>query len=188
MTYDRAPFGPGKPSDTVSVYSSADLKTWRLESNVGPVGLNAECPDLFELPVDGKPTMRHWVLVFGDGQYIVGSFDGKTMTNLEGKPASTQDYVRSIFGQNSYHGPNYFGTPYYATQTFSDVPAGDGRRIQIAWMRGSDLRGHAVQPANDVPAGTDLEDHGRGPAAVLQPGSRNRRACIKNRIPIPPWL
>ena len=29
-----------------------------------------------------------------------------------------------------------YGANYYAVQTYSDIPAGDGRRIQIAWMNG----------------------------------------------------
>ena len=167
--YDRDRFGAGQASDTVSIYSSADLKAWRLESNFGSVGLNAECPDLFELPVDGNEADRKWVLVFGDGRYIVGKFDGKTVTNLAGKPATTQDYVRSVFGQNSFHGRNYFGTPYYATQTFSDVPKADGRRIQIAWMRGSDFAGMPFNQQMTIPIELSLRTTEEGPRLFFNP-------------------
>jgi fructan beta-fructosidase len=80
--------------DHIRFYSSADLKTWKLESefgkNVGAHGGVWECPDLFELPVAGVPGTKKWVLLVsinpgapngGSGtQYFVGSFDGHTFT------------------------------------------------------------------------------------------------------------
>jgi fructan beta-fructosidase len=77
-----------------------------------------ECPDLFELPVDGDPENTRWVVWEAAGRYLIGTFDGKVFT-----PES--EVLESCFGANDY-----------AAQTFSDVPDEDGRRIQIAWMRG----------------------------------------------------
>ncbi|MDE6371206.1 MAG: DUF4980 domain-containing protein, partial [Duncaniella sp.] len=72
-------------------FTSPDLKNWTLQSAFGK-GLGAqdgvwECPDLFELPVDGSDRTK-WVLVcnlnpggiFGGSatQYFIGYFDGKT--------------------------------------------------------------------------------------------------------------
>ena len=74
-------------------FSSPNLKDWTFESSFGK-GHGAhgnvwECPDLFELPVEGTNEKR-WVLLcslgdgpFGDSatQYFVGSFNGKEFVN-----------------------------------------------------------------------------------------------------------
>lgn len=73
--------------DRIFFYSSPDLKTWTLESELDGfdlVGDNVlECPDLVSLDVDGR---KRWVLIVslvkdapntGSGtRYIVGDFDG----------------------------------------------------------------------------------------------------------------
>jgi sucrose-6-phosphate hydrolase SacC (GH32 family) len=77
----------------VLLFSSPDLKNWSLMSEFGPanaVGGNWECPDLFELPVDGNPANKKWVLMLGVNpgslpggsgtQYFIGNFDGTTFT------------------------------------------------------------------------------------------------------------
>lgn len=72
------------------IYTSANLKDWTQVSTFGPAGSAAnniwEVPELFELPIDGDPTRRRWVLVIsvnhgalwgGSGvQYFIGDFDG----------------------------------------------------------------------------------------------------------------
>jgi sucrose-6-phosphate hydrolase SacC (GH32 family) len=76
------------------LYSSKNLKDWTFMSEFGPanaVGGVLECPDLFELPVDGDRKKSKWVLVInlnpgsvagGSGaQYFTGSFDGKTFVS-----------------------------------------------------------------------------------------------------------
>ena len=35
-----------------------------------------ECPDMFQLPVDGDLAQQKWVLVRGNGRYSIGEFDG----------------------------------------------------------------------------------------------------------------
>ncbi|RSM74094.1 glycosyl hydrolase family 32 [Actinoplanes sp. ATCC 53533] len=77
----------------VRFYSSKDLKSWTHLSDFGPAGAVGgvwECPDLFELPVDGETGERKWVLVVSLNpggiqggsatQYFVGDFDGTTFT------------------------------------------------------------------------------------------------------------
>ncbi|WP_240597805.1 DUF4980 domain-containing protein [Duncaniella muris] len=115
------------------IFSSPDMKDWTLESSFGR-GLGAqdgvwECPDLFELPVNGE-SGKKWVLLcnlnpggpFGGSatQYFIGDFDGKTFTSDtddSGKvPTKWLDY----------------GKDHYATVSFSDAP--DGRRTVIGWM------------------------------------------------------
>ena len=97
--------------DGVSIYTSKNLKEWNYESHT--LGF-WECPELFELPVDGDYKNTKWVMYGGTNTYMIGEFDGKVFTPEKGKYQVT-------YGQA------------YAAQTFNNVP--DGRRIQIAWGR-----------------------------------------------------
>lgn len=109
---------PGK-LHTIHILTSANLKEWSLESVVkgGTEGdtFLYECPDLFELPVDGDATRKKWVLTAANSVYAVGDFDGRT------------------FAADSSRVKDVQGIGFYAAQTFSDLP--DGKRIQIAWMQ-----------------------------------------------------
>ena len=104
----------------ISFYSSPNLKTWTLLSSVGGF---FECPDMFELPVDGNPNKTRWVIFGADAKYLIGHFDGKAYRKESGK-----------------HTGNWGGN-FYAAQTWSDIPKGDGRRIIIGWMRGGKYPG-----------------------------------------------
>ena len=135
-------FAPGKhwvmvvslaTQHKVIFYNSPDLKTWTRMSEFGPAGANAvpnwECPNFFPLPVVNQAGTTKWVLELGVGdngpaagsatQYFVGDFDGKTF-HSENPDNQTlwMDY----------------GADFYAAQSFSGVPASDGRRIAVAWM------------------------------------------------------
>ena len=109
----------GKPG--ITLYSSTDLKHWNYESCIA--GFN-ECPELFQLPVDGNPSNLRWVLYGNGGPYVVGQFDGHKFT-IEHGP-----YPKSSGGN--------FGAP----QTFTDAP--DGRRIEIGNGGGGRLPDLAV--------------------------------------------
>ena len=123
----------------MQIFSSPDLKDWTFESSFGE-GYGAhgnvwECPDLFELPVEGTGEKK-WVLLcslgdgpFGDSatQYFVGSFDGKKFI-CDNQPNVTKWMD--------------WGKDHYATVTWSNAPA--GRTIALAWMSN-------WQYANDVP-------------------------------------
>ena len=110
------------------IHTSPDLKNWT-ETDVIQMG-GHECPDMFELAVDGDPSNKKWVVWSGKGVYLLGSFDGKKFT------AETGD-LRSYFGNA------------YAGQTFSNAPC--GRRVNIGWLRrdaaGYDA-GHIGMPFN----------------------------------------
>lgn len=100
-----------------ALFSSPDLKQWtRLQSiTMKDCG---ECPDFFEIPVEGGHGEKKWVLTAANGHYLIGDFDGQRFTPEAGPLV-----------------PDY-GANYYAVQSYSDVPASDGRRIQIGWMNG----------------------------------------------------
>ncbi len=101
------------------ILTSPDLLHWKDEHH--PIADSFECPDFFELPIDGDKDRKKWVLMQGSGKYSIGSFNGTAFT--EETPRFACDA-----------GPNF-----YATQSWSNVETGDGRRIQTAWMRGSDF-------------------------------------------------
>ncbi|MBL8204596.1 MAG: glycoside hydrolase family 32 protein [Blastocatellia bacterium] len=116
----------------VRLYGSANLKAWKMLSEFGPAGVSEgvwECPDLFELPIEGSRNNKRWVLIVstnsggaagGSGvQYFIGTFDGVKFTNDNG-PA-TKLYLD-------------YGKDLYAAATWSDIPPNDGRRILLGWM------------------------------------------------------
>jgi sucrose-6-phosphate hydrolase SacC (GH32 family) len=96
------------------IYSSPDLKQWTKLSEVALPG-DSECPEFFELPVEGSDGETRWIFYGAKGRYLVGSFDGETFT-----PESGPHDLNS-------------GNCFYASQTFTDIPAEDGRRILIPW-------------------------------------------------------
>ncbi len=95
------------------IFSSPDLKQWRLESEADFPTAH-ECPELFELPVDGNPNNRRWVIWSASGNHRIGRFDGHKFT-------PETDVL-----------PSEWGAHCYAGQTWNNVP--DGRRIFIGWM------------------------------------------------------
>ncbi len=114
----------------MEIYSSDNLKDWKLESSFGETYGNHggvwECPDLMKMKVRGTDKEK-WMLIcninpggpFGGSatQYFIGDFDGHKFT-CESKPEVTKwmDY----------------GKDHYATVTFDNAP--EGRRVAIAWM------------------------------------------------------
>lgn len=111
-------------------YGSEDLRSWQELSRFGPAGTidkpNWECPDLFELSVEGEPETKLWVLevdmsdgsVAGGsgGEYFVGTFDGERFKARQ--HAQWVDY----------------GRDFYAPISWDNIPDADGRRIWIGWF------------------------------------------------------
>jgi len=114
----------------IQFYGSTNLKSWSILSefgqNEGAHGGVWECPDLFQLPVEGTATSK-WVMLVSINpggpnggsatQYFTGNFDGTTFTSDKGT-VSWMDY----------------GTDNYATITYNNIPNSDGRRLAIGWM------------------------------------------------------
>ena len=143
----------------MNIYSSADLKDWKLESQFGAEYGNHggvwECPDLMKLPVRGTDKEK-WLLLcninpggpFGGSatQYFVGQFDGHKFT-CESAPEVTKwmDY----------------GKDHYATVTFDNAP--DGRRVAMAWMSNWQYANQVptmqFRSANSVPRDLDLYEY-----------------------------
>jgi fructan beta-fructosidase len=98
-----------------NLFTSTNLLDWTQQKDSIPDCF--ECPDLFQLPLDGDRTKQKWVLVRGNGKYSVGDFDGSKFVPETGQLPCDM-------------GPNF-----YATQSWGDIAGQEGRRVQIAWMR-----------------------------------------------------
>jgi len=100
----------------IAFWESKDLHHWTRAGAFTDPDRSAvfECPEMFELPVEGRPGETRWILLAAQNRYFIGKFDGKTFHSESGPHGTT-------------HGA------FYAAQTFSDTP--DGRRIQIGWAR-----------------------------------------------------
>ncbi|WP_457973480.1 glycoside hydrolase family 32 protein [Arthrobacter sp. D1-17] len=125
----------------VVLYKSDDLKTWEYLSTFGPANATGgvwECPDLFELPVDGDPSSTRWVLVVNlspggiaggsAGQYFVGTFDGVAFRS----ESTVTEGLQTDGDRMAEYGWLDWGRDYYAAVSFSNAP--DGRRLMIGWM------------------------------------------------------
>lgn len=159
-TYDFFTNEEGEQRRCVGLYSSENLTDWSFESRVEQDGWGDElcgCVDLFQLPVDGHPDDKKWVMIFVDGSYIVGAFDGHTFSTLAGKPAETADRNTSLVIPGNY----------YATQTWQNMP--DDRRVQIAWMRSDGFPGMPFSQQMSVPSELTLHSADDGPSLRMNP-------------------
>ncbi len=114
--------------DHLKLYRSKNLKQWDIISDFGEdqgaQGGVWECPDLFEMQVEGTDEKK-WVLIISIGsggpnggsatQYFVGDFDGTTFT-------SNQEKIKWLD----------WGTDNYAGVTYNNTP--DNERLFIGWM------------------------------------------------------
>lgn len=111
----------------IGVFTSKNLVAWEHASNfshAGLLGIQYECPNLVEVPVEGSTETMHVLQISINpgaplggsiSQYFPGSFDGYTFTPVDAT-ARISD----------------FGKDNYAGQFFSGLPAGS-EAIQIAW-------------------------------------------------------
>jgi sucrose-6-phosphate hydrolase SacC (GH32 family) len=151
-------------------FSSKNLLDWTELKD--PIPDCFECPDMFQLPVDGNLDRQKWVLLRGNGKYSIGEFDGAKFTPETGQlPCDL--------------GPNF-----YATQSWGDIAGQPGRRVQIAWMQGGRYPDHAVQPADDLPVRPDASLVPGGVQDLQAAGRRNqehlrKEARLERRGPQP---
>ncbi|MFE4543268.1 glycoside hydrolase family 32 protein [Arthrobacter sp. NPDC056727] len=118
--------------EKIGLYTSRDLKDWRYVSGFERKGLGIlECPDLFQLDLDGDPAKRTWILAASangteEGRttgvaYWTGIFDGTTFT-----PA------------NDKHQWLDAGSDFYAAVTWDDPRLPENERMAsrhaIGWM------------------------------------------------------
>jgi fructan beta-fructosidase len=100
----------------ITFYTSPNLKTW---TKTGTISFGNECPDIYELAVDGGATKK-WVLQDASSSYHIGTFNGTTFTSDAGGPWMMDAC-----------------SDFYASQTFFRNNFPDNRVIQMAWIRGT---------------------------------------------------
>jgi len=171
--------------DRVQFFASPDLLEWSWLSDFGPAGTEPgvwECPDLFELPVDGLAGETRWVLKVdynpgvvireSGAQFFVGRFDGTRFL-------SEQAETRRVD----------FGADFYAAQSWAG--AAGGRRVWIAWM--NNWRYALFTPtapwrgSMTVPREVRLWRHGEEIALVQRPAPEleSLRRCLLYRAARP---
>lgn len=143
----------------VKIYSSSDLKSWEWMSDFGPAGdqeKSWECPDLFQLCVDGNPLNKKWVMVVSVNwekeQYFIGDFDGKEFKLMDGHP-SYPLYVDS-------------GLDYYASRTFRDYDNTLKHVTTMGWISTWDYAQHVPthygQGFWSIPRNLELKSYPEG--------------------------
>jgi sucrose-6-phosphate hydrolase SacC (GH32 family) len=103
--------------NTFRFLASPNLKNWTILHDITVPGA-AECPDFFEMPVEGELGPTKWVWTAANDNYVIGAFDGKR-------------FIPEVMTQ-----PGHYGKNYYAVQTYSGLPG--ARRVQVAWMAGGE--------------------------------------------------
>ncbi|MBA7626916.1 Levanase [subsurface metagenome] len=133
-----------------ALFSSPNLKQWTRLCDIQLPG-SSECPDIFELPVDGDTENSKWVFWGANGNYIIGTFDGRAFRR-------ESEVLQSDGGAN-----------FYAAQTWSDVPTSDGRRLQITWMRDGKYPGMPFNQQMSFPCQLTLQTTPEGILLYRQP-------------------
>ena len=116
-----------------AIYTSQNLTAWTRHSFLPGW---YECPELFEIEVDGRSGEKQWV-IYGSlkGQlnsaYQVGSFDGKHFT------------------PGMLPAPAHAGPCFYAAQIFDNAPR--GRKIMLGWLSGASYPGMPFSQGMSVP-------------------------------------
>ncbi len=105
---------PEEKLGKVRFFTSDNLVDWAVASDLDREWV-FECMDFVELPVNGDPNNKKWLLYDASFDYEIGDFDGKTF--------STDKRVHK----------GDFGTNFYAAQSFNNSP--DDRTVMIGWMR-----------------------------------------------------
>jgi fructan beta-fructosidase len=133
LFYDGSDYG---------IYTSPDLVKWEKTCDY-KIPTDGECPDLFELAVDGDPKNTRWVAWGAQGKYMLGTFDGREFRAESGP----------------HH--HYFGSA-YAGQTYDNAPG--NRRVHIGWMRdgGAGLNGAPFNLQMTLPMDFTLRSGSKG--------------------------
>lgn len=96
------------------IMTSDNLLDWNNFDRIAIEG-DCECPDLYPLYLDGDKNKRLWILTGAADRFVIGTFEnGKLKLNNPAKPLR-------------------YGNWGYASQSFSNIPEDDGRRIRISW-------------------------------------------------------
>jgi fructan beta-fructosidase len=160
------------PTDyKVRFYASDNLKEWQLLSEFGNAGYISaawECPSLIQLPVEGNPRKKKWVLLVSAGgpkrgpfmQYFTGDF-----TRGEFKNDNPSDTLLTVD----------YGDCFYAAIPWNNLP-GD-KKVLIGWMVPGSQQTFPWKGQMSIPRDLSLRETGQGIRLVQQPSS-----LIKNNL------
>ncbi len=143
-----------------ALFESRDLKQWEKLSDVIIPG-SSECPEFFEIALDGNPENPRWVFYGGNGLYLIGRFDGRAFT-----PES---------GPHKLHR----GNCWYASQTFNDIPPADGRRLLVPWGQIA-LPGMPFNQMMGLPVELTLKTTKEGPRLLANPVKEFASLSVKS--------
>ncbi|MDQ3687835.1 MAG: glycoside hydrolase family 32 protein [Acidobacteriota bacterium] len=160
----------------VRFYGSTNLRDWKHLSDFGPAGATGgiwECPDLFQLNVDGRQNASKWVLKVdlnpgsiaggSGGQYFVGEFDGTKFTN-----ANAPDQTLWID----------YGKDFYAAQSWSNLPDADKSCVWLGWLNNWQYANKTPtapwRGAQSIPRAATLRAYPEGVRLVQRPVSELR--------------
>jgi fructan beta-fructosidase len=152
-----------------AIFESRDLKHWSKLQNFTLTG-DAECPNFFEIPLDGNARNPRWVFFGASGVYVVGKFDGHVFVP-ETQPRRLEN-----------------GNCWYAAQVYSDIPARDGRCILIPWGRlpnGDIFRGMPFNQMMGLPVELTLHSESAGAVLGVRP-VRELASLRRHKQKIPP--
>lgn len=170
----------------IKFYTSPDLKSWTWTSDFGPAGDSEkswECPDLFQLPVDGDSDKKRWVMVvsvnWAQEQYFIGDFDGTSFKLMENHPAEPL-YVDK-------------GLDFYASRTFQDFDGTLDSKISMGWVATWDYA--PVAPSKygkgfwSIPRNLELKTYKEGVRLVQKPVEqlqtlRHKPASVKRALSV----
>ena len=153
-------------------FTSPDLKNWTHQSRIEDYW---ECPELFELAVDGDKRHRKWVVYsnqtpslsgpgkYHGGRYVIGSFDGKRFTEETDKLQFN------------------FGNAYGAAQSYNDIPAEDGRRINVGCAFRMAMPGMPFKQMMNFPTELTLRTTEDGPRLFALPVKEIRTLYTSTR-------
>lgn len=136
-----------------AIFDPRGLKHWAKTDDFRLAG-DAECPNFFEVPLDGDKHNMRWVFFGATGYYVAGRFDGRKFTP-ETQPRRIQN-----------------GNCWYAAQVYSDIPEKDGRCILVPWGRlpnGEIFRGMTFNQMMGLPVELKLASSASGPMLKVHP-------------------
>ena len=116
------------------LFKSKNLIHWEVQGEIvqdvnGNI-VECECPDLFQLPVDGDESNKKWILTCGGVSYLVGELiitdRGYIKFRAETEPIVNLNGIADLV-------PGLKKPEIYATQTFYTDPL--GRRVSMSWIR-----------------------------------------------------
>ena len=162
----------------VRFFASPDLKSWDAPERLRPGGRHGRRVGMPRpLPAADRRTNRaetRWVLEVdinpggiaggSGGQYFVGTFDGSRFV-------ADEPPDRTLWAD--------YGKDFYASLSFSDVPASDGRRIWMGWI--SNWQYANVEPTDDVARRAVGPAHARRSAGLPTACAWRRRRWPSSR-------